>query len=71
MQETRHTAATGIFIAQVNAYNVTENKNVSVWGHFTHDRAAPAHVGPWYKTKAELLADHDQYLTRAGWVPGF
>lgn len=41
-------------------------------GHWQHvdlnDPARPAQVGPAYKTKAELLADHESYLSRAGWM---
>jgi hypothetical protein len=44
-------------------------RNERVWGHFDcNDYFHGRHVGPWYKTKAEVLADHESYLVRAGWL---
>ena len=55
---TRYTKETGIVIEKVNHGD---------WRHYslyTHN-----YVGPIYKTKAEILANHDEYMTGAGgWV---
>lgn len=40
----------------------------SHWQHVDCNDARNAQVGPIYKTKAELLADHEDYLRRAGWL---
>lgn len=66
--ETRYTDKTGITINCQKAYNVTFQRNETVWGHFDRNDGRMSHVGPWYKTKAEALADHESYLVRAGWL---
>ena len=66
--ETRYTDQTGLVLHHLQAYNVTLKKNISVWGHGTWESGTFRHVGPWYKTKAEALADLDSYMVRAGWV---
>jgi len=67
--ETRYTDQTGIVIRCQEAYNVTFQRNERVWGHFDcNDYCHGRHVGPWYKTKTEVLADHESYLVRAGWL---
>lgn len=70
--ETRYTEKTGIILRHSVTYNVTLRRKVSVWGHFDTNsmlpHGMPAHVGPWYKTKAEALADHYSYLVRGGWL---
>ena len=38
------------------------------WQHVDCNEARLAPVGPIYKTKDELLADHEDYLLRAGWL---
>lgn len=68
MLDTRYSEETGIRIAKIDAYNVTLKKNVVAWGHFDTSDGRMSHVGPWYKTKAELLSDHEAYLRRAGWL---
>ena len=70
MIETRFTDQTGIMIGCIDAYNVTEHKNVRAWGHFDFNDGRQTHVGPWYKTKIEALQDHEDYLIRAGWMKG-
>ena len=65
--ETRFTDQTGIVVHKIDAYNVTLKKNVKAWGHFDTSDGRLSHVGPWYKTKEELLLDHEDYLRRAGW----
>lgn len=66
--ETRFSEETGILIHARNVYNVTLKKNETCWGHFNYNDGQAMHVGPWYKTKAEILADHESYLVRAGWL---
>lgn len=67
--ETRYTDQTGIIVSCQNAYNVTLRRDEKCWGHYdTNDGAHMRHVGPWYKTKEEILADHESYLIRAGWL---
>ena len=66
--ETRYTDKTGVIISGGKSYNVTLKKNVTAWGHFDCNDGRLSHVGPWYKTKAEALADHESYLVRAGWL---
>lgn len=66
--ETRHTDESGIVVHNVKAYNVTLKKDVNVWGHFDTNDGRLTHVGPWYKSKAELLADHENYLRGGGWI---
>lgn len=39
-----------------------------LWAHFDCNGDHYRKVGPWYKTKEELLADHEDYLIRAGWM---
>ena len=65
---TRHTDATGITIGAHPVYNPTKKRNVTAWGHFDCNDGHPRHVGPWYYSKAEILADHENYLVRAGWL---
>lgn len=59
--ETRHTAKTGIIVRHYPGIG---------WAHFDTNDNRAAKVGPWYATKAELLADHESYLHRAGWIRG-
>jgi hypothetical protein len=67
--ETRYTDQTGIIVSAQETYNVTLKRNEKCWGHFdTNDGMRMRHVGPWYKTKSELLVDHESYLIRAGWL---
>lgn len=58
--ETRHSAQTGIVIKQ---------DPDAGWAHYDTNDGEARKVGPWYKTKTELLADHEDYLVRAGWMP--
>ena len=64
--ETRFTDATGIVIHKMEGYNITLKKNVKLWGHFDTSDGGFSHIGPWYKTKAEILADHESFLIRTG-----
>ncbi len=67
--ETRHTKQTGIMIYGQTVYNVTLKRNETGWSHYDCNDGFPGHrVGPWYKTKAEILADHESYLIRSGWM---
>lgn len=66
--ETRFTDATGIVIHKMEVYNITLKKNVKVWGHFDTSNGGFSHIGPWYKTKAEILADHESFLIRTGMI---
>ena len=60
MQATRYSQTTGIFYQHLRGIG---------WQHLdTNDGSKPRQVGPWYKTQAELLADHADYLQRAGWI---
>jgi hypothetical protein len=59
MQATRHSQATGIFYQHLRGIG---------WQHLDTNDGKPRQVGPWYKTQAELLADHADYLQRAGWI---
>lgn len=59
MTNTRHTAATGIVLAHI----LPEH-----WQHLDTNDGRRAQVGPVYKTKAEALADHEDYMVRAGWL---
>lgn len=59
--KTRFTGQTGIEIKCVAGIG---------WAHYDLNDGRAARVGPWYKTKAELLADHEAYLRRAGWLRG-
>lgn len=38
------------------------------WRHVDTNDGRKAEVGPDYHTKAELIADHEGYLRRAGWL---
>lgn len=38
------------------------------WVHVDTNDGRNADVGPIYQTKTELLADHEDYLLRAGWM---
>lgn len=38
------------------------------WFHVDTNDERMAKVGPWYESKAEILADHENYLLRAGWL---
>lgn len=40
------------------------------WQHIDTNDGGDAQVGPHYASKAELLADHEAYLYRAGWLRG-
>ena len=66
--ETRYTDKTGIVIHKMEGYNVTLKKNVKLWGHFDTSDGVFSHVGPWYKTKEEILADHESFLIRTGCI---
>jgi hypothetical protein len=68
MISTRYTEQTGVMIDVIDAYNVTLQKRVRAWGHFDCSGLAPAHVGPWYKSKEELFSDHERYI-KAAWLP--
>jgi hypothetical protein len=58
--ETRFTKHTGVHIKQ---------RADRTWQHVDcNDKGRAAEVGPIYNTKAELLADHEAYLIRAGWL---
>jgi len=50
---TRHTSGTGVHFAHVFA---------GVWRHVHVEGGAASVVGPEYRTRAELLADHDRYM---------
>jgi hypothetical protein len=56
---TRFTANTGIAFRDFGAGH---------WQHIDTSDDRDAQVGPIYKTRAELLADHEAYLRRAGWI---
>ncbi len=58
--ETRFTAQTGILIGRTDGYG---------WQHLQREDGKFRQVGPWYVSKAEILADHERYLTEAGWLP--
>lgn len=61
MATTRFSAETGIIIKNLEGFG---------WAHFdTNGSGSIAKVGCWYPTKAELMADHESYLIRAGWLP--
>lgn len=66
--ETRFTDETGITIAQMAVYSHSGKQNVIRWGHFDTNGGGMRHVGPWYKSKAEILADHENYLVQGGWM---
>lgn len=57
--DTRFTKETGIVVMKVEGTG---------WGHFDTASRIPSHVGPWYRTKQELMGDHLDYLLRAGWL---
>lgn len=59
LTNTRHTAATGIVLAHI----LPEH-----WQHVDTNDGNKAQVGPIYKTKIEALADHEDYMQRAGWL---
>lgn len=65
MAKTRFSDQTGVYI--------TYHKGVG-WRHYDCNDGFPKDgnlhrfVGPIYETKAELLADHENYLIRAGWM---
>lgn len=59
MAKTRFTDATGVEIHRTH-----EGR----WRHVDTNDGRRADVGPDYHTKAELLADHEAYLRRAGWL---
>jgi hypothetical protein len=58
----RHTEATRVYIGH--------NAAGGFWQHchIEDGRTYPAPVGPQYKTRAEIHADHEAYLTRGGWL---
>jgi hypothetical protein len=56
---TRFTPSTGIAFRHYGP---------SHWQHIDTNDGRDAQVGPLYKTKDELLADHEAYLHRAGWI---
>lgn len=58
MMRTRFTAKTGIAYRKVG----------SAWRHVDTNDGRNAVVGPSYETRSELLADHEDYLVRAGWM---
>jgi hypothetical protein len=62
MTPTRYTPKTGIQIARLDIYGVP------FWQHIDTNDGGRAQVGPQYRTKAELLADHERYLLEAGWL---
>ncbi|CAE6793216.1 hypothetical protein R70006_04946 [Paraburkholderia domus] len=55
---TRFTPETGIAVGHFGD---------SHWQHVDTSDHRNAQVGPVYRTKSELLTDHEDYLTRAGW----
>lgn len=59
MYETRFSRQTGIYYRHFS---------VGHWQHVDCNETRNAQVGPVYKTKDELLADHEDYLKRAGWL---
>ena len=66
--ETRYTDDTSILIHGRTVYNVTLKRNETGWSHYDYSTGKAVRVGPWYKTKAEILADHESYMKRAGWI---
>lgn len=66
--ETRFSEKTGIYIGAREVYSVSGRRNVTAWAHYDYSMGKPCKVGPWYSTKAEILADHESYLVRAGWL---
>ena len=59
-ENTRYTETTGIKIGK---------DGLGYWRHWDcqHNMMQRA-VGPKYRSKVELLADHNDYLRRAGWM---
>ena len=57
-----------ITIGANRAYNITTKRTETVWSHWDWSSGQQVRVGPWYKTKAELLADHARYMVAAGWI---
>lgn len=55
---TRHSDETGVVLGF--------NAGVG-WQHVDTNDERYAATGPQYKTKMEALADHEDYLVRAGW----
>jgi len=56
---TRYSSVTGIVYQHVKGAG---------WQHLDINDGLKRQVGPWYKTKNELLADHANYLQHAGWL---
>lgn len=59
MRETRFSRQTGIYYRHFGTGH---------WQHVDCNDKRNAQVGPIYKTRDELLADHEDYLKRAGWL---
>lgn len=57
-----------ITIGAIKGYNVTTKRKEMFWSHFDCSSGQHRRVGPCYKTKNELLADHSRYMVEAGWV---
>jgi hypothetical protein len=49
-------------------YSASLKRNVTGWAHYQADHNGVHKVGPWYQSKVEILADHESYLIRAGWM---
>lgn len=43
-------------------------RHIDGWQHIDTNDGRNAQVGPIYKTKAEMMSDHNDYLVRAGWM---
>lgn len=65
MMKLTHTASSGLTLKKIEAYNISEDRQVVFWRHFDRDDRG---VGPCYPTKAEALADTTAYAERAGWL---
>lgn len=60
-----HSETSGLTLHKVDGFNVTLGRYVQGWKHKDRDGVR---VGPTYPTKAEALADTEDYAFRAGWM---
>ncbi|WP_334043575.1 hypothetical protein [Burkholderia ambifaria] len=60
---TRFSDQTGVFFRYFEAMGAK-----SFWQHVDMNDGRGAQVGPHYRSKDELLSDHESYLRRAGWL---
>lgn len=62
MSQTRYSKETGI------EYKKFDCIAHCFWQHIDISEGRGYQVGPQYRTKIELLQDHEGYLIRAGWL---